>query len=110
MASTASWRVCGANADWVKFVLVYHIVTGVIGVGVPPEPVPAVRDSREHDPELDGEYAVIAITPSTAVAVLARRTGWTDSEFEFGVIRDRQSIVCAARCPLRKLGPQPAMG
>jgi hypothetical protein len=87
-----------------------EIVTGVIGAGVPPEPAPGVRGSWEHDPALDGEYAVIAISPSTAVAVLARRAGGTDSEFEFGVIHDRQPIVCAARCLLRKLGPEPARG
>ena len=87
-----------------------EIITGVIGVGVPPEPAPGVRGSWEHDPALDGEYAVIAISPSTAVAVLARRTGGTDSDLEFGVIHDRQRIVCAARCLLRKLGPMPARG
>jgi hypothetical protein len=85
-----------------------EIVTGVIGAGVPPEPAPGVRGSWEHDPALDGEYAVVAVSPSTAVAVLARRTGGTDSDFEFAVIHDRQRIVCAARCLLRKLGPQPA--
>ena len=84
------------------------IVAGLIGAGVPPEPAPGVRGSWEHDPALDGEYAVIAISPSTAVAVLARRADGTDSEFEFGVIHDRQPIVCAARCLLRKLGPRPA--
>jgi len=84
------------------------IVTGVIGAGVPPEPAPGVRGSWEHDPALDSEYAVIAVSPSTAVAVLARRTPGTRSDFEFGVIHDRQRIVCAARCLLRKLGPQPA--
>jgi EAL domain-containing protein (putative c-di-GMP-specific phosphodiesterase class I) len=87
-----------------------EIVTGVIGAGVPPEPAPGVRGSWKHDPALDGEYAVVAISPSSAVAVLARRTDWTDSEFEFGVIHDRQAIVCAARCLLRKLGPRPARG
>lgn len=85
-----------------------EIVTGVIGAGVPPEPAPGVRGSREHDPALDGEYALVAVSPSTAVAVLARRSGGADSDFEFGVIHDRQRIVCAARCLLRKLGPQPA--
>ena len=78
------------------------IVTGVIGAGVPPEPAPGVRGSWKHDPALDGQYAVIAISPSTAVAVLARQTDGTESEFEFGVIHDRQRIICAARCLLRQ--------
>jgi len=87
-----------------------EIVTGVLGAGVPPEPAPGVRGSWQHDPALDGQFAVIAVSPSTAVAVLARRTAGTNSEFEFGLIHDRQRIVCAARCLLRKLGPQPATG
>jgi EAL domain-containing protein (putative c-di-GMP-specific phosphodiesterase class I) len=86
------------------------IVTCVIGAGVPPQPAPGVRGSWEHDPALDDEYAVIAISPSTAVALLARRTDDTNSEFEFGVIHDRQPIVCAARCLLRRLGPEPEDG
>jgi EAL domain-containing protein (putative c-di-GMP-specific phosphodiesterase class I) len=87
-----------------------EVITGVIGAGVPPEPAPGVRGSWEHDPALDGQYAVIAVSPSTAVAVLARQTHSTRSDFYFGVIHDRPRITCAARCLLRKLGPQPASG
>jgi len=86
------------------------IVAGVLGAGVPPEPARAVRGSWKHDHALDGQYAVIAISPSTAVAVLARQTNDTESEFEFGVIHDRERIISAARCLLRKLGPEPARG
>jgi hypothetical protein len=80
----------------------------IAGAGVPPEPAPGVRGSSKHDPALDGEYAVIAISPSTAVAVLARQTDSTKSDFYFSVIHDRPRIVCAARCLLRELGPEPA--
>jgi len=87
-----------------------QVITGLIGAGIPPEPAPGVRGSWEHDPALDGEYAVIAVSPSTAVAVLARQADSTQSDFYFGVIHDRPRIMCAARCLLRKLGPQPASG
>jgi EAL domain-containing protein (putative c-di-GMP-specific phosphodiesterase class I) len=87
-----------------------QVVTGVMGAGVPSEPAPGVRGSWEHDPSLDGQYAIVAVSPSTAVAVLARQTHRDPSEFEFGLIHDRQRVVCAARCLLRKLGPQPARG
>jgi EAL domain-containing protein (putative c-di-GMP-specific phosphodiesterase class I) len=103
MLSVHSLRVLGELAR-------RTVVTGVIGPGVPSEPAPAVRGSWVHDPELVGEYAVIALSPSTAVAVLARQTAGANSELEFAVIHDRQRIVCAARCLLRKLGPQPATG
>ncbi|WP_084557452.1 EAL domain-containing protein [Hamadaea tsunoensis] len=87
-----------------------QVITGLIGAGIPPVPAPGVRGSWEHDPALDGEYAVIAVSPSTAVAVLARQADPTRSEFYFGVIHDRQRIMCAARCLLRRLGPQPGSG
>jgi hypothetical protein len=84
-----------------------QVITGVIGAGVPREPAPGVRGSSEHDSALDGQYAVIAVSPSTAVAVLARQIPSTP-DFYFGVIHDRPRITTAARCLLRQLGPEPA--
>jgi len=81
------------------------IITGVVGAGVPADLPPGVRGSSKYDPALDGQYAVVALSPSTAVAVIARQAHRTDTESEFGVIHDRQPIVCAARCLLRQLGP-----
>ena len=77
---------------------------------MPPEPAPGVRGSHKHDPALDGQYAVIAVSPSTAVAVLARRSHSTQPGYYFGVIHDRPRITTAARCLLRQLGPEPAGG
>ena len=86
-----------------------QVITGVVGAGMPPEPAPGVRGSRKHDPALDGEYAVIAISPCTAVAILARQSRSSQSEFYFGIIHDRPRVTTAARCLLRELGPQPAI-
>jgi EAL domain-containing protein (putative c-di-GMP-specific phosphodiesterase class I) len=83
------------------------VVAGALGPGLPSEPAPGVRGSWEHDPLLDGQLAVIALSPSTAVAILAQRMPGTDSQFQFGVIHDRQRIISAARCLLRRLGPRP---
>jgi EAL domain-containing protein (putative c-di-GMP-specific phosphodiesterase class I) len=85
-----------------------QVMTGVIGAGMPPEPAPGVRGSQKHDPALDRQYAIIAVSPSTAVAVLARQAHSTQPDFYFGVIHDRPRITTAARCLLRQLGPQPA--
>ena len=87
-----------------------QVITAVIGAGMPPEPAPGVRGSQKHDPALDGQYAVIAVSPSTAVAVLARQAHSTQPDFYFGVIHDRPRITTAARCLLRQLGPEPAGG
>jgi EAL domain-containing protein (putative c-di-GMP-specific phosphodiesterase class I) len=87
-----------------------QVITGVIGAGVPPEPAPGVRGSPEHDPALHGQYAVIAVSPCAAAAVLARQTHVTQTDFDFAVIHDRPRVICAARCLLRKLGPESASG
>jgi hypothetical protein len=83
-----------------------HVVAGALGPGVPGEPAPGVRGAWEHDPALDGEWAMVAVSPSTALAVLARQLPGTRSRFEFGVTHDRQRVISAARCLLRRLGPR----
>ena len=83
------------------------VIAAVLGPGVPPEPAPGVRGSWEHDPDLDGEWAHIALSPTTAIAILARRAPGTESQFDFGVTHDRRRIISTARCLLRQLGPQP---
>jgi EAL domain-containing protein (putative c-di-GMP-specific phosphodiesterase class I) len=82
------------------------VVAGALGPGLPGEPAPGVRGSWEHDPSLDGEWARIALSPSTAVAVLARQLPGTGSLFDFGITHDRQRVISAARCLLRRLGPR----
>jgi hypothetical protein len=83
-----------------------RVVAGALGAGVPGEPAPGVRGSWEHDPSLDGEWAMIALAPSTAVAVLARQLPGTGPRFEFGVTHERHRVISAARCLLRRLGPR----
>jgi hypothetical protein len=85
-----------------------RVVTGALGRGVPAEPAARVRGSSAHDPSLDGQWAMTVLSPSTAVAVLARQISGTGSQFEFGVTHNRQRIISAARCLLRRLGPQEA--
>ena len=88
-------------------VVQHGVIAAVLGPDVPPEPAPGVRGSWEHDPDLDGEWAHIALSPTTAIAILARRAPGTDSQFDFGVTHDRRRIIAAARCLLRQLGPEP---
>lgn len=82
------------------------VLAAVLGPGVPPEPAPGVRGSWDHDPDLDGEWAHIALSPTSAIAILARQAPGTDSQFDFGVTHDRPRIIAAARCLLRQLGPK----
>jgi EAL domain-containing protein (putative c-di-GMP-specific phosphodiesterase class I) len=83
------------------------VITAALGPGLPVEPATGARGSSTDDPKLDGEWAVVALGPSAAGAMLARPVAGTADEFEFGVTRDRKRVIAAARCLLRRLDPPP---
>jgi EAL domain-containing protein (putative c-di-GMP-specific phosphodiesterase class I) len=80
------------------------VMTAVLGPGVPDEPAPGVRGGSPSDDQLDAEWAVIALGPNAAGAVLAREVPSVEGEFEFGVTHDRGRVIAAARTLLRRLG------
>jgi EAL domain-containing protein (putative c-di-GMP-specific phosphodiesterase class I) len=82
-----------------------RVVTAVLGPGVAHEPAPGVRGGRPPDDQLDAEWAVIALGPNAAGAVLARKVPTGEGQFEFGVTHDRGRVITAARTLLRRLGP-----
>jgi EAL domain-containing protein (putative c-di-GMP-specific phosphodiesterase class I) len=81
------------------------VVTGALGPGLPAPPADGVRSGAYHDHQLDGEWAVITLSPGTAAALLARALPGDGNRFEFGVTHDRRRVVAAMRCLLRRLGP-----
>jgi EAL domain-containing protein (putative c-di-GMP-specific phosphodiesterase class I) len=81
------------------------VVTGALGPGVPAPPADGVRGAGAHDPRLDGEWAVVTLSPGTASALLARAQPGSVQQFEFGVTHDRRRVVSAMRCLLRHLEP-----
>jgi EAL domain-containing protein (putative c-di-GMP-specific phosphodiesterase class I) len=83
------------------------VIAGVLGPGAFGVSVPGVRGAPVHESVLDGQWALLALSPSSAGAMLARAVPGT-AEFEFGVTHDRRRVVVAARCLLRRLGPLPA--
>lgn len=86
------------------------VITAVLGRGLPVEPATGARGASTDDPKLDGEWAVVALSPSAAGAMLARTVAGTVDEFEFGVTHDRRRVIAAARCLLRRLDPPPNPG
>jgi EAL domain-containing protein (putative c-di-GMP-specific phosphodiesterase class I) len=84
------------------------VATGALGPGLGAEPARGVHGAQVHDPTLDGEWAVLALSPGSAGAMLARAVPGTRSEFEFGVTHDRMRVISAARCLLRRLGTPPS--
>ena len=73
------------------------VITGALGRGVRDIPTPGVRRTNLHDPTLDGQWALLALSPSVAGALIARAI--PDSpEFEYYITHDRRRVVAAARC------------
>ncbi|HEX5142926.1 MAG TPA: EAL domain-containing protein, partial [Mycobacterium sp.] len=83
------------------------VITGILGPGLSAEPATGARGADAHDPTLAGEWAVVALSPSSAGAMLARTVAGAGSEFEFGVTHNRTRVIAAARCLLHRLGPPP---
>ena len=83
------------------------VITGVLGRGVPAIPIPGVRRTNVYDPTLDGQWALLALSPSAAGALIARAVP-DSAEFEYAITHDRQRVVTAARCLFRRFGPPPA--
>jgi EAL domain-containing protein (putative c-di-GMP-specific phosphodiesterase class I) len=86
------------------------VVTGAMGPGLPTPPAEGVRGAPVHDAQLDGEWAVVTLSPGTASALLARQLPGSGARYEFGVTHDRRRVVSAMRCLLRHLGPLPVPG
>jgi EAL domain-containing protein (putative c-di-GMP-specific phosphodiesterase class I) len=83
------------------------VITGALGRGVPADPAPGVRGTTVHDPTLDGQWALLAVSPSAAGALIARTVPDT-MDFEYAITHDRRRVVTAARCLLRRFGAPPA--
>lgn len=83
------------------------VITGVLGRGAPAIPLPGVRRTNVYDPTLDGQWALLALSPSAAGALIARPVP-DSAEFEYAITHDRQRVVTAARCLFRRFGLPPA--
>ena len=81
------------------------VMTAVLGPGIPAEPGRGIRGvGLRQEPEFDGEWAAVALSPTSAVALLARAIDDEHQEFEYGLTHDRQHVIAAARCLFRRLG------
>jgi EAL domain-containing protein (putative c-di-GMP-specific phosphodiesterase class I) len=80
--------------------------TAVLGPGIPVEPGDGIRGIGMRDAEpLDGDWAVVALNPSAAGAMLARVADDRGEHFTFGITHDTDHVIAAARCLFRRLGP-----
>lgn len=82
------------------------VLTGVLGSGISEEPGSGIRGgSMEADDLLKREWAVVGLSSHSAGAMLARAVPGSRTEYEFAVTHDRERVIAAARCLLRRLGP-----
>ena len=82
------------------------VLTGVLGPGIAAHPGGGVRGGYlDTDDPLNSEWAIVGLSPHTAGAMLARAIPGARSEYWFAVTHDRQRVLAAARCLLRRLGP-----
>ena len=78
----------------------------MLGPGIPAHSGGGIRGGHlDTEDALKTEWAIVGLSPHTAGAMLARAIPGKPSEFEFAVTHDRQRVVAAARCLLRRLGP-----
>ena len=83
------------------------VITCALGRGIPAIDLPGVRRTSMHDWTLDRQWALLALSPSAAGALIARAVP-DSAEFEYAITHDRQRVVTAARCLFRRFGPSPA--
>jgi EAL domain-containing protein (putative c-di-GMP-specific phosphodiesterase class I) len=82
------------------------VITGALGRGVPAIPIPGVRRTDVHDPILDGQWVLLALSPSAAGALIARAVPGSPT-FDYTITHDRRRVVTAARCLFRQFGLPP---
>ena len=85
-------------------------LVGALGVGMDPNPAPAVRGGEiAPDDPLRGEWDVVVISPHFAGAFVARDLGTQgpdlDRRFEFCMSYDRELVLRAARMLLARVVP-----
>lgn len=81
------------------------MMTAVLGPGIPADPERGIRGvGLRQEPDFTGEWAAVALTPTSAIALLARSINDTQTEFEYGLTHDRQRVIAAARCLFRRVG------
>jgi hypothetical protein len=89
----------------------HGVITGVLGPDIPAHPGGGIRGGQlDSDDVLNGEWAIVGLSPHTAGAMLARAIPRSRADFEFAVTHDRRRVIAAARCLLRRLGPAEGHG
>jgi hypothetical protein len=86
--------------------LAHHGATAaVVGPGIPSEPGDGIRGVGHRCEEpIEGQWAVVALNPASAGAMLARVARDDNASFDFGITHDTQRVLAAARCLFRRLG------
>lgn len=80
------------------------VFTAVFGPGIPADPGRGIRGVGRSQTDLYGQWAVIALGPSVAAALLARAASDDETEFEYAVTHDRERVIASAHSLMRRIG------
>jgi EAL domain-containing protein (putative c-di-GMP-specific phosphodiesterase class I) len=80
------------------------VVTAALGPELSSPPAAGVRGGPVRDRHLDGQWAVLTLSPETASAMLARRSHETAHTFDYVVTHERHRVIMAARSILAHVG------
>lgn len=79
--------------------------TAVVGPGIPAEPGGDIRGvGLRWEAPIEGQWAVVALSPSSFGAMLARVAEHGNAGFDFGITHEPERVIAAARCLFRRLG------
>jgi EAL domain-containing protein (putative c-di-GMP-specific phosphodiesterase class I) len=81
------------------------VFTAVIGPGIPADPGQGIRGVGSSQSDLYGQWAIIALGPSVAAALLAKAANEEETEYDFALIHDRERVIAAAHSLFRRIGP-----
>jgi EAL domain-containing protein (putative c-di-GMP-specific phosphodiesterase class I) len=80
------------------------VFTAVFGPGIPADPGHGIRGVGSSQSDLYGQWAVIALGPSVAAALLAKAANEEETEYDFALTHDRQRVIAAAHSLFRRIG------
>lgn len=80
------------------------VFTAVFGPGIPADPGLDIRGVDESQADLHGQWAIIALGPSVAVALLAQAATEEQTSYDFTLTHDRERVIAAAHSLFRRIG------
>lgn len=93
-----------AHLDRLAAIARRGVFTAVFGPGIPADPGRGVRGVGRSQTDLYGQWAVVALGPSVAAALLAKAANADETEYDYAVTHDRERVIASAHSLIRRIG------